>query len=83
MKFYSRSSYEGIEHEEGRINFKCLPNHEDWLLRPVIKGMCKYESLIDGTLDLADIALMNDALDVVADNEFLIEEARERESKGA
>lgn len=44
--------------------------------------MCKYESLIDGTLDLADIALMNDALDVVADNEFLIEEARERESKG-
>lgn len=58
-----------------------MPNHEDWLLRPVIKGMCKYESLIDGTLDLADIALMNDALDVVADNEFLIEEARERENQ--
>lgn len=58
-----------------------MPNQEDWLLRPVIKGMCKYESIIDGTLDLADIALMNDALDVVADNEYLIEEARERESK--
>lgn len=58
-----------------------MPNHEDWLLRPVIKGMCKYESLIDGTLDLADIALMNDALDVVADNEYLIEEARERENQ--
>jgi len=58
-----------------------LPNQEDWLLRPVIKGMCKYESIIDGTLDLADIALMNDALDVVADNEYLIKEARERESK--
>jgi len=58
-----------------------LPNQEDWLLRPVIKGMCKYESLLDGTLDLADIALMNDALDVVADNEYLIEEAREKESK--
>lgn len=43
--------------------------------------MCKYESLIDGTLDLADIALMNDALDVVADNEYLIEEARERENQ--
>ena len=43
--------------------------------------MCKYESLIDGTLDLFDIALMNDALDVVADNEYLIEEARERENK--
>ena len=58
-----------------------MPNQEDWLLRPVIKGMCKYESLIDGTLDLADIALMNDALDVIADNEDLIEKAREKESK--
>lgn len=43
--------------------------------------MCKYESLIDGTLDLFDIALMNDALDVVADNEFLIEEVRDRENQ--
>lgn len=51
------------------------------MLRPVIKGMCKYESILDGTLDLADIALMNDALDVVADNEWLIEEARERDSQ--
>ncbi|MEX5443426.1 hypothetical protein WCE14_08665 [Acinetobacter schindleri] len=58
-----------------------MPEGEDWLLRPVIKGMCKFESLKDGTLDLADIALMNDALDVVADNEYLIEEARERDSK--
>lgn len=50
-------------------------------MRPVIKGMCKYESLIDGTLDLADIALMNDALDVVADNEYLIEQSRESDKK--
>lgn len=41
--------------------------------------MCKYESLLDGTLSLSDVALMNDALDVVADNEYLIEEARENE----
>lgn len=39
------------------------------VLRPVLAGLCKYESLIDGTLDLADIALMNDALAVRADNE--------------
>lgn len=45
--------------------------------------MCKYESLKDGTLNLADIALMNDALDVVADNEQLIEEARERERQNS
>lgn len=50
-------------------------------MRPVIKGMCKYESLIDGTLDLADIALMNDALDVVADNEYLIEQEQARKQK--
>lgn len=56
-----------------------MPNDEDWLLRPVIKGMCKYESLRDGTLDLNDIALMNDALDVIADNEHLIEQARAKE----
>ena len=43
--------------------------------------MCKYESLLDGTLNLADLALMNDALDVVADNEYLIEEARDNENK--
>ncbi|WP_347454062.1 DUF6889 family protein [Acinetobacter thermotolerans] len=48
-------------------------------MRPVIKGMCKFESIKDGTLDLADIALMNDALDVVADNEYLVEEARNKD----
>lgn len=41
------------------------------VLRPVLAGLCKYESLLDGTLDLADIALMNDALAVKADNEAL------------
>jgi hypothetical protein len=40
----------------------------DWLLRPVTKGMCRYESLKDGTLDLADLALMNEALDVLGEN---------------
>lgn len=30
--------------------------------------MCKFESLRDGSVDLADIALMNDALAVDAEN---------------
>lgn len=34
-------------------------------------GLCRYESLIDGTLSLADVALMNDALDVRDDNEAI------------
>ncbi|WP_413770683.1 DUF6889 family protein [Xenorhabdus bovienii] len=34
--------------------------------------MCKFESLKNGDVDLADIALMNDTLDVDAENEALI-----------
>ncbi len=58
-----------------------MPDESDWLMRPVIKGMCKFESLKNGVLDLADIALMNDALDVVADNEYLLNQERERKNK--
>lgn len=43
--------------------------------------MCRYESLKDGTLDLADIALMNDALAVKADNEARARAAIAREQK--
>lgn len=51
------------------MTWASLPGGEDWLLRPVVRGLCRYESLKDGAVDLADIALMNDALDVVAENE--------------
>lgn len=46
-----------------------MRENEAWLLRPVLRGMCKYESLKDGTLDLCDIALMNDAIDVEIENQ--------------
>lgn len=46
-----------------------MPDGLDWLLRPAVRGMCRYESLKNGSLDLADVALMNDALDVAAENE--------------
>jgi len=42
---------------------------EDWLFRPVLRGLIKYESLIDGTLSLADVADLNEALDVSEENE--------------
>lgn len=41
--------------------------------------MCRYESLKDGTLDLFDVALMNDALMVKADNEAMARELAEKE----
>ncbi len=37
--------------------------------------MCRYESLIDGTLGLHDLALMNDMLMMVADNQYLAAQA--------
>jgi hypothetical protein len=42
---------------------------EDWLMTPVVGGLCKYESLKDCTLDLEDVARMNAALIVKAENE--------------
>jgi hypothetical protein len=50
---------------------------EDWLMRPVLKGLCRYESLIDGTLGLADIAFMNEALDVELENQLRYRKATE------
>jgi hypothetical protein len=46
-----------------------MASEEDWLLRPVGAGMCRYESLLDGTLDIVDIADMNEFLDVKQENE--------------
>lgn len=56
-----------------------LPDGEDWLMLPVLEGLCRFESLKDGTLDLADVALMNDALLLRADNKARIREAEERQ----
>lgn len=43
-----------------------------------MEGLVKYESLIDGTLGLEDLALLNDALDVRAANEEIIKQQAER-----
>lgn len=54
-----------------------LADDEDWVMRPVLRGLCKYESLKDGTIDLEDIARMNAALDVEAENEHRRQKANE------
>lgn len=48
-------------------------------MRPVLRGLCKYESLLDRSLSLADIALMNDALDVQDENEYRARKALQSE----
>lgn len=50
---------------------------EDWLLRPALRGVCRYESLKDGTLSLQDVALMNEALDIDAENNYRVQRAQE------
>lgn len=52
----------------------------DFLMRPVIRGLCKYESLLDGTLDLCDLALMNESLDAYDENTQRSSEARKNSS---
>ena len=47
----------------------------DFLMRPVLANLCRYESLKDGTLDLEDIMLLNDSLDVKNENEKRYSEA--------
>jgi hypothetical protein len=54
-----------------------MADEDDWLLRPVLEGMCRYESLKDGTLDLEDISKMNEALDVRIENENRYRRANE------
>jgi hypothetical protein len=48
---------------------------EDWVMRPALEGICRYESLVDGTLDLSDVARMNEALDVRNENQARVEDA--------
>lgn len=51
-----------------------MAGNEDFLYRPVIEGMCREESLWDGTLSLYRVFLMNEALDVRAENQRRIHE---------
>jgi Family of unknown function (DUF6889) len=52
-----------------------MNDDEDWVMRPALEGICRYESLVDGTLDLGDVARMNEALDVRNENQARVEEA--------
>lgn len=52
-----------------------MPDDEDWLMRPILKGMCSYESLIEGRIYIEDIARMNDAIDVFNENQQRLRDA--------
>lgn len=50
-------------------------------MRPIGEGMCKYESLFDGTLDLGDFARMNEYLDIKVENQLRYQAANKPAGK--
>lgn len=53
-----------------------MPFEEDWLMRPVLRGMCSYESMKTGAIHIEDIARMNDAIDVLEENRQRLQETK-------
>ena len=47
-----------------------MAHDEDWLLRPVLRGLISGESLLNGAVDLEFVALMNEAIDVEQENQY-------------
>jgi hypothetical protein len=45
-----------------------------WLMRPVLAKMFRLYELYDGTYDLCQVAEMNEALDVEAENSWRVQE---------
>ncbi len=44
-------------------------------MKPVVRGLCRYESLKDGSLDLCDVAQLNEAIDALDENATRAQEA--------
>ncbi len=58
-----------------------MVEREDWLFRPVVEGMIKGESLLDGSVDLEFIMLCNEALDVRGENGLRLRKAADHGSR--
>ncbi len=58
-----------------------MPDDLDWLYRPVMRGLCRGESLTDGTLHIEHFAEMNAVLDVADENQVRATKAAEAAAK--
>lgn len=54
-----------------------MQDDEDWIMRPVLEGLIPYTALLDCSVDLEDIARMNEALEVRAENDYRVRKAME------
>jgi hypothetical protein len=65
------------------VDWAAMSTGEDWLWRPVLRGLVGAEQIDGTTLDLNFFADLNEALDVEAQNSYLAEMAmRERAGDG-
>jgi hypothetical protein len=55
-----------------------MASGEDEVMAPVLNGMCRYESLLDGAVSLVDIVRMNDAYAVRSENQRRARAAQEQ-----
>jgi hypothetical protein len=54
---------------------------EDMMFRPVLRGMLAAERLLDGSVDLAFVMLLNEAIDIELENRRRVQEAMKSASK--
>lgn len=73
-----RPKIDPIPFDAPRYKPVMMPNGEDWLFRPVLRGCCKAESLYDGTLRIEHLAKLSDALDCADENEARARKAAEK-----
>lgn len=59
-----------------------MDGEEDWIFRPVMRGLLRAESLVDGSVDLAYVALLNEAIDVEQENTARARAAAEQQPRG-
>lgn len=62
----------------GGVSYISMVEGEDWLFRPVTRGLLRGESIIDGTVDIAYIALLNEVIDVEIENTARINSSRKQ-----
>lgn len=62
-----------------KVEWASLPGGEEWLLMPMLAGHYRYGELKDGSLDLADIALVHDAMALRGENERRYQAAAARQ----
>jgi hypothetical protein len=58
-----------------------MPHDEHVLMRPVLRGVFRMESLLDGTLALEDVYWANDALNLFDENERRMQRALESQQR--